>query len=353
MATMRRFVARCSSSLVVLCAACEPAPPSPATPSAAPSAVVSVPADSVSTSMTMPLASAAAPPSVETPPPPVARPDHVPTSHDPTEPATYPPGLVPDDLLNGLTDASEALPPPLANGESCARELHEPSASATSACEWDTPALVGFDAKTNRAAFLDFRPVDRRDGCGTAIRVIASLDKPNAAETLTRLAEGKTRDCPMGTSAPWAIADEVTRLAREGFVDPVPLVKLWAPAIFGAWAYHPLAVLRAPLRGYLLRAVVNRLHTRVSVELIAPDNKTVHVLGTTPLGARTCVEFDEKGRCAKSTTEQMPSVMQASLSPDRTRLVVMLKLNTPAGHDTSETFVRLNLAVPAGLITGS
>lgn len=66
---------------------------------------------------------------------------------------------------------------------------------------------------------------------------------------------------------------------------------------------------------------------------------------------RACLERGPTG-CVKSSTLQLPSIAQAALTPDQRTMVTLLRLNTPEGQDTSETYVRKLFAMPAGILPG-
>lgn len=326
---------------------CSPSPRPPGEPPAA--RPVEMPSVSPSTSgATTPLASSSAPASL---PEAKALEDidrEIPVSADSKLPLSYPAGLVPKDLLDSL-EANQFPPsPPLANATPCRRRLMAEPEASPPGCAWRIPSILAFHAGKNQVAFLDAKNHNDRNDCPVLLGVIAPLGKAGAPGEEQPFTRAKTENCPQGTTIPEAVSNFALQLQNEGYENVQDLIGRSGYQTFGAWSYRPLAVLRAPLQGYLLHAIPRT--TKVELSLIAPDNKTHFALGSTPLTERTCIERNDKGDCRKSTTQQEPSVHQVALSPDRKHLVVLLKLNTPEGHDTLDSYRRLIFSVPPKLI---
>jgi hypothetical protein len=344
-------------AMATLCgaAACDPPKP-PAAPAEAPPSqaaarpVAAAPLPPVPAASSQPAASAApvalaGPAAIDLtaePPRPAPEPD---------VPAAYPAGVVPLELLRALAEAASGPNPPIAQAEACEKQMRA-GGKALAGCGFGVPSIAAFNAAEDKVAFLDAEAYDTRDDCSYVIEVIVPLGKPGAAAETRHPARKAQEGCPQGTAEDWAAPALVAELARGGYADARGLVKKQGTAIWGAWEYRPVAVLRAPLRGFLLHASADKGNTKIWIDLVEPDNKTRHRLGSTPLRTRTCVERTARGGCARSSTFQAPTVDQAALSPDQKHLVVLLRLNTPEPHDTTETYVRKVFDVPAGVIPG-
>lgn len=336
-----RFIAVASLSCVAGCdrpappVAAPPSPPPPSTVapavSTAPTAVASAPA---------PAASAPAPSSGVDLDAPLPKPPP-----DADVPSKIPNGVVAADLLESLADADVEVQPPFSNAEACVQRIAATSDAVPPGCAWEKPSILAFHAKEGRVAFLDSKTADNRDGCDDAVSVITTFGAGKQASEVKPLPRKKTEGCPGGTTMPDAVAQLVLRLSQDGYQQAPNLVKKRAFQIFGAWGYTPVAVLRAPLRGFMVQALADRANTKVIVRLVSPDNRTSVDLASVPLKTVTCLDRTEKG-CRKSTTWQAASVAQVALSPDAKTLAMLVKLNTPEGHDTADSFTRLVVALP-------
>lgn len=246
----------------------------------------------------------------------------------------YPLGLVPSELLESLGEPYRPSSAPLSLVAHCAAVA---PGERDDACSTEL-GVIGQHAD-GRIALLE---APRVDGCGnfetnsdTRLRVAKNSVKGGKA---TRLADGNGTWVPSIGQA-WT---HIGALVKAGFVAPIDLRAQIGSQVSGIRGHEPLAVLAAPLAGWM---VYGREEAGdVVVRLVAPDNKTSHVIHKRPVGG--CSASSEEDQCNLATD---PSIRQVVLTPDAKHLVVTYSVSD-GSHCGSDPAYFARWALPEGAL---
>jgi hypothetical protein len=239
-------------------------------------------------------------------------------------PPRVPPGLVPAELTDDLTEIEHPFVSPLAEPDGCL------AVKSDQDCFWDIPTIVGFSRNTGEVALVYIPRLHAgapQEVIGDRIRL-----QDGASQGRQQLGTNIDLDPERNTKLRAGVRKWVAGLKRDGFTAG-PDLKVWGGAVRdrGGIAF-PLAALGPPMTGWMLYAPPPTDDT-LTLKLIAPDNKQEFVIGTTPVGAH-CLEpkdanLDTCKRVVRLDTVTFGSVQ---LDPARTHLVALFSAS-PVGQD--------------------
>lgn len=152
--------------------------------------------------------------------------------------------------------------------------------------------------------------------------------------TTTKLGTGKAPDVKG-----WAA---IAKLAKAGFVPATDLRQQVALVQSGITSYKAVAVLGAPLAGWMVYGTHDGANT-ISVRLIGPDNKVEHVLESKQIKP-TCKAGDADCRERVNV-----GIEQVVVSPDNKSLMVTYTLGD-GGHCGVSPMTIIRVPVPAGIL---
>lgn len=315
MAELRSLLVCCA--VLTSCTGSQPATPAPVRATPEPVKAVTAP-ESVKPATPEPVTAVAAPDNAVATPTPAAKPS---VNGEPEDEwnMPFPKGVVPayQELAGVIVRPQEIAEPEAFEGP--LRKVDE-CAGDPQACGYGE-GVLGFHAD-GRVAVIEAPDVH---GCGGDIDPLTSwgrVGQPNAiasaAKTMFRPGKGDAR----GNGKAFKF---VQARAKEGFTAPDNLVFLTGGEPVGISGVTRLALLRAPLAGWLLHATADG-----DVQLVEPDNKTVHRLGEVHAAGETSIE-------------------QVVIDPARTQLWVMLTFDS-GEHCAALPMVIKHWPLPEGVL---
>lgn len=248
------------------------------------------------------------------------------------------------ELLASLADVELPGIPGLSRASECAAALRTSTTAETveqKKCSWDlaVPLLVGMNAQGQGAVLSTRERSTAGEHCPETWGEILDLTRSRGVSSRLLFKEGE--NCPAFERAS---NEFVAEAAGKGFVTPRNLLRKLASQPIGATSYRPLAVLDAPLCGWMLLVAEDSTRKKLAVTLLSPNGNQRHELGLFPLES-TCVEFNDRGGCARKGPFGYPTVHEAVITPDSTRLHVSIAA-TPGGHNMPLRFFRETFLLP-------
>jgi hypothetical protein len=245
----------------------------------------------------------------------------------------------PDEVLRAQYDVAPFLRrdddarPGLAGASACARALEAGEPDPSGQCAWpNMPVVLGIHRSSARLGVITMREsAEAGEECLEARAEIV------AWETLANVSSKKLN--AYGPCAPFELAATkfAAALDAEGFVEPRDLVMLQAPRWDSVDGREPLALLRAPLCGWMVHAAPNAARNKIAVNLVSPRNDT-----RTELGG-FAIDSDIIG--GQRVHYDMTTVHEVILTPDPQRLVVTVAASY-RGHNINPRYHRAVYQLP-------